>query len=214
MTRIVIALFCLVYVSQGIAAPYQIDDWLLQREKKGIRIFTKKGKWGKLKDSKAVMHLPDATVPEMVKIITDFDHYADWLPRCRSAQVLARLNENEFIAHIRFSVPWPLKDRDCVVRVKVLTDQATGITTILETSEPKYISVSEGVVRIEQMQSMWRITPKTQGVDVTNEYASNPGGDVPDWLTNTTAVDNPFDIFSNIQSVVSPAQKGKSKGSK
>jgi len=111
-------------------------------------------------------------------------------------------------------VPWPLKDRDCVVRIKVLTDGATGATTIIETSEPKYINVSEGVVRIEQMQSVWRLTPKQGGIEVCNEYASNPGGDVPDWLTNTTAVDNPYDIFSHIQTVVSPAQKIKSKASK
>lgn len=190
---------------------FQVDEWLLEREKKGIKVFTKKSRWGKLRDSKAEMLLPNAKIDELVKFICDFDNYPNWVPRCREAKVLARISGDEFIAYMIFKSPWPVADRDCVVRVKVTRDPATGTVNIHETSEPKYINHRSNVVRIEQMYSNWRIVPQAGGLMVTNEYSTNPGGTIPDWLTNTQSVDNPYDIFTTIQNVIPSANKGKSK---
>lgn len=189
---------------------FQVDDWLLEREKKGIKVFTKKSRWGRLRDSKAEMLLPNAKIDELVKFISDFDNYSHWVPRCREAKVLARVSDSEFIAYMIFKSPWPVADRDCVVRVKIIRDAATGAVTIHETSEPKYINKRSDVVRIEQMFSNWRIVPQAGGLMVTNEYSTNPGGSIPDWLTNTQSVDNPFDIFTTIQNTIPSASKGKS----
>jgi hypothetical protein len=188
---------------------FQVDDWLLEREKKGIKVFTKKGRWGRLRDSKADMVLPNTKVDDVVKFLTDFDNYPNWMPRCRTAKVLARFNENEFIGYTVLKCPWPIADRDCVVRVKVQKDPATGIVVISETSEPKYINHKSNVVRIEQMFAKWRIVPMNGGAQVTNEYSSNPGGGIPDWLTNTQSVENPFEMFSTIQNALPSTKSGK-----
>ncbi|MCW3127550.1 MAG: Collagenase-related protease [Bacteroidetes bacterium] len=188
---------------------FQVDDWLLEREKKGIKVFTRKGKWGKLRDSKADMILPSTKVEEVVKFLTDFDNYPNWMPRCRTAKILARFSDSEFIGYTVVKCPWPLADRDCVVRVKVQRDPATGIVVINETSEPKYINKKDNVVRIEQMFATWRIVPKGDGTQVTNEYSSNPGGGIPDWMTNTQSVDNPYDMFTTIQNALPSSKSGK-----
>ena len=188
----------------------QVDDWLLEREKKGIKVFTKKSRWGKLRDSKAEMLLPNTKVDDLVKFLCDFDNYSNWVPRCREAKVLARISDVEFIAYMIFKSPWPVADRDCVLRVRIEKDPATGGVTIRETSEPKYINHRSDVIRIEQMFSNWRIVPQQGGLMVTNEYSTNPGGTIPDWLINTESVDNPYDIFTTIQNKIHTANNGKS----
>ena len=193
---------------------FQVDDWLLEREKKGIRVFTKKSRWGRLKDSKAEMLLPNARKDELVKFICDFDNYPNWVPRCREAKVLARISDNEFIAYMIFKSPWPVADRDCVLRVRIQQDPASGTITINETSEPRYVIRRSNVIRIEQMFSIWKIVPQSDGLMVTNENSTNPGGSIPDWLTNTQSVDNPYDIFTTIQNTIPSANKGRSKTSK
>ena len=130
---------------------------------------------------------------------TDFDNYNVWFPRCSKSRTVARLNDNEFIVHLHFNAPWPVKDRDCVIRVKIDKDKTTGAVTILETSEPKYMREEEDVVRIQQIQSVWKLIPKNSGTEVINEYSSNPGGNIPDWMTNTQSVDNPLATFENLQ---------------
>ncbi|MCW5909280.1 MAG: hypothetical protein KIS94_15545 [Chitinophagales bacterium] len=177
-----------------------VDEWVYEREKKGIKVFTKKSKWGKLRDSKAVM-LVSESPEEMLNLLTDFDNYPKWLPRCKKARVVARLSDNEFIAQIVFNVPWPFKDRDCVLRVKIEKDERTGTILITEESEPKYIREQEGVVRIQQLVATWKLVPKNGGTEVTNEYGSNPGSDIPDWLTNTQSVETPMATFENIRGI-------------
>ena len=56
--------------------------------------------------------------------------------------------------------------------------------------------------RIDQIISTWKMVPKNGGTEITNEYASNPGGNIPDWLINTQSVDNPMVTFENLQGKV------------
>jgi len=190
---------------------WQVDGWLLSREKEGIKVFTKKSRWGKLRDSRAEMLLPGTKIDDVVKLIADFDGYPHWLPRCRTAKVLARMSDNEFIGYMVFHSPWPVADRDCVVRVRIDRDSTSGAVTIRETSEPKYINSKSDVVRIEQMYSVWHITPHGDAISVSNEYASNPGGEVPDWLTNTQSVENPYAMFSTLKTAIPSANNAKGK---
>lgn len=185
-----------------------VDEWVYEREKKGIKVFTKKGKWGKFRDSKATM-VVKSSPEEMLRLITDFDNYHTWLPRCKKARIIARISENEFIAHIIFDAPWPVADRDCVVRVKVERN-TNGTVIIRETSEPKYMDSEDGVVRIQQMTATWKFTPTQEGTEVINEYSSNPGGSLPDWMTNTQSVETPMATFENLQNKTSSKkQTGK-----
>jgi ribosome-associated toxin RatA of RatAB toxin-antitoxin module len=178
--------------------PQQIDEWVYEREKKGIKIFTKKSKWGHLRDCKAMMTVA-ATPEQMLKVLTDFDNYKTWMPRCSKSAIVARLSNNEFIVHLVFRAPWPVKDRDCVVRIKTEKDTKTGVITITQFSEPKYIHEEADVVRIQQLVSTWKLIPENGGTQIINEYSSNPGGNIPDWLTNTQSVDNPMMTFENLQ---------------
>lgn len=146
------------------------------------------------------------TPDEMMKLLTDFDNYHTWMPRCSKSRMVARLSDNEFIAHLHFEAPWPVKDRDCVVRVKVVKDSKNGSITITQTSEPKYLKAENDVVRIEQLVSTWKLIPKNGGTEVVNEYASNPGGNIPDWMVNTESVDQPMQTFENLQQKVNTTQ--------
>lgn len=175
----------------------EANEWIYEREKKGIKVFTKKSKWGHFRDSKATMVVPNS-VKDMEKMLTDFDNYSNWIPRCKAARVVARLSETEYITHMTFNSPWPVADRDCVMRIKVNRD-AKGVVTITQTSEPKYLKESEGVVRIQQMTGIWKLIPVNGGTEVINEYSTNPGGNIPDWLTNTQSVEAPMETFESLK---------------
>jgi len=179
----------------------QGEGWVYEREKEGIKVFTKKSAWGKLRDSRAEMKV--ASTPEqMLAILTDFNNYQTWMPRCKKSRLLARPSENEYIVYTYLSVPWPLKDRDCVMRMRIDKDAKSGVITITQTSEPKYIKEENNVVRIQQMISTWKLIPSSQGTLVINEYGSNPGGDLPDWIVNSQSVENPLSTFENLQQKV------------
>jgi hypothetical protein len=55
------------------------------------------------------------------------------------------------------------------------------------------------MVRIQQLVATWKLIPVTGGTEIINEYASNPGGNIPDWMVNTQSVENPLATFENLQ---------------
>ncbi|MBL0308684.1 MAG: hypothetical protein IPP77_03065 [Bacteroidetes bacterium] len=174
-----LVLFLVFVLTGSFVLQKQNESWIYQREKQGIKVFTKKSIWGKLRDSKAVMQVA-ATPEQMLLTLTDFDNYKSWVPRCGKSRLLARLNDNEFIAYLYFDAPWPVKNRDCVIRVKIEKNPASGVITLTQTSEPKYIREESDVVRIEQLVSRWSLIPKKEGgATVINEYSSNPGEAFP-----------------------------------
>ncbi len=174
------------------------DNWLLAQEKKGIKIFTKKSRWGKLKDTRAEM-VVNYTPQEVLQMLTDVESFTQWMPRCKSAKRLANINENEFIVRLVFNVPWPLRDRECIMRMKVEKTGDGGIV-LHQNSEPKYLKNEEGLARIERMNAIWKMTPTDDNrTEILNEYSADAGGDIPDWLVNTQAVENPLQTFSNIR---------------
>ncbi|MBK7147820.1 MAG: hypothetical protein IPH78_03125 [Bacteroidetes bacterium] len=193
----VMALLAIFLLLTAFKTRQQANEWIYEREKKGIKVFTKKSKWGHFRDSKATM-VVSTSVADMEKMLTDFDNYSNWIPRCKAARVVARLSDNEFITHMTFNSPWPVADRDCVMRIKVTRD-AKGVVTITQTSEPKYLKESEGVVRIQQMTGLWKLIPVANGTEVINEYSTNPGGNIPDWLTNTQSVEAPMETFESLK---------------
>lgn len=196
LVKIMLIFFAFISLA-SFKKPQQNNEWVYEQEKKGIKVFTKKGKWGNLRDSKAVM-LVNGTPQQIYELLTDFNNYSSWYPRCSKSRILARLNENEMIVQLHFNAPWPVKDRDCILRVKTVRE-ANGTITIYQTSEPKYVREEADVVRIHQIQAIWKLTPKNGGTEVLNEYASNPGGNIPDWMTNSQSVETPMATFETIQ---------------
>jgi ribosome-associated toxin RatA of RatAB toxin-antitoxin module len=177
----------------------QGDGWVYEREKKGIKVFTKKSKWSKLRDCKATMTV-SASPGHMLQLLTDFEHYDSWMPRCKKSRVVARLNDNEFVVYQVYNAPWPVKDRDCVIHFKIDKDAKTGNILITESSEPKFVRENADYVRITQLVATWKLIPQSNGgTEVINEYSSNPGGNIPDWLINTQSVESPLATFENLQ---------------
>lgn len=64
----------LAFISLASFKKQTTDEWVYEQEKKGIKVFTKKGKWGHLRDSKATMQV-SSTPEQMLATLTDFDDY-------------------------------------------------------------------------------------------------------------------------------------------
>jgi carbon monoxide dehydrogenase subunit G len=193
------SIFLLLIATCSFAIKQQAkSEWLLAQEKKGIKIFTKKSSWSKLKDTRAEM-VVNHTPEEVIKMLTDVESFMQWMPRCKSAKRLANINDNEFIVRLVFGVPWPLRDRECIMRMKV-ERMPDGEIVLYQNSEPRYLKGDDGFARIERMNATWKMTPKDGNrTEILNEYSSDAGGNIPDWLVNTQAVENPFQTFSNMR---------------
>ncbi|MBS1685409.1 MAG: hypothetical protein JSS76_11660 [Bacteroidetes bacterium] len=171
------------------------DDWRLGTEKNGIKVYTRKSDQGKMRTSRAEMTLP-ISVEQVIALLNDFNSYGSWFPSCRSAKILKRISDDEFLAILTYKTPWPLPDLDCAERMTIVRRRDTSYINV--NCEPDAAPLTSAT-RIRQMHAYWKLIPVKDGTYVINEYYTDMGGIIPAWLANTQAVEIPFNIFSGVR---------------
>jgi hypothetical protein len=85
----------------------------------------------------------------------------------------------------------------------VFMDREDGGFITKSRALPDRLPEKDGVVRIKQSNSYWRVIPTPNGtLRIEYEVAAEPGGNIPDWLANAAITEIPFNTMKNLRSVV------------
>jgi hypothetical protein len=139
-----------------------------------------------------------------VALFEDVDNMPNWVDRTERVEVLERVSETEVIARTVNSAPWPLKQREVVVRSRIEQDPQTLAVTISGQGEPGYLPEDEQYVRVPTMVSLWRFTPQPDGeVEVVFQGYADPGGSVPtavyNWLARNMLWSTPYRTLKGLK---------------
>jgi len=171
------------------------EDWKLAKDRRGVKVYTKREGSMKLKKSKTIATVT-ASVDEVYKWLTDIENHKEWMDKVATSEVLAKPSENEVIAYYVAKAPWPASDRDIVVRYTL--SKGTNTKKVISVKEETGFKPEvDGLVRVPMTNSQWVVSDIGDGkVKIIYETISDPGGNVPDWMANTAAEDNPFNTVS------------------
>ncbi len=118
----------------------------------------------------------DATPGAVEVVLRDFAHHPDVFPRVAACRVLA-----PDVVYTRFDYPFPLDDRDQVVRYQVLDEPPARVFRWQAVEHPAAPPVP-GVVRLVRTRGEWRLEPSGNGTRVSTTWLADLGGDMPDWM--------------------------------
>ncbi|MGB1247374.1 MAG: START domain-containing protein [Chitinophagales bacterium] len=171
-------------------------DWELKKEKNGIKVYTKTKAGQTLKASKAEMTV-DASVDDILGVLNDIPNYVNWTPKTESAKLLKQVSSTEYYYYTVIKAPM-VSNRDLVAHVKIY--ESGGSTIVDMTGDPDYIDEDEDLVRMPSYKGVYTLTAQGNGkTKIVLEYSADPGGNLPDWMVNTAAVDVPYDMFMDLE---------------
>lgn len=125
--------------------------------------------------------------------------YIHWQYRMVDAEILKRVSDNEVIYHSEVGAPWPVSNRDLVVRLRIVQDPKTKVMTFTITSIPDFIPEKKGVVRVPRADGKWIVTPDGNNkLKVSYSFQVDPGGSIPAWLLNLSIAEGPYQTFHNL----------------
>jgi len=178
-------------------APDMAAQWTLKKDKNGVKIYTRVVEGSSLKEFKGMVDI--RTTAEAAKgLILDLDSYPEWNHNCLESRLLHKNSENDFYGVTLTGAPWPVQDREAIVRTEVM--EKDGSIILKMTAAPNYIPQKDGVVRIPKMDGFWKISPRSNGmVEVIQQVHASPGGRIPDWLANSAVVDTPYNTLLNMK---------------
>ncbi len=193
-----LSFFGLLFIALSLFAQ---DNWKLEREKNGIKVFTRKTAKASMKESKTEIYLK-GNPEELIKFFKDISSHKTWMHRISTSKLLKKLNENEFHVYYIASAPWPVSNRDAVVHYKIQKEN-NGNYVITATGIPNEIPEEKGLVRIPKLYSTWEFFKQPNGTTkLIYTSLSEPGGGIPEWLANSGATDTPFNTVAALKDKV------------
>mgnify|MGYP000232109495 CR=1 FL=1 len=188
-------LFLLLFLSSSMAAP-----WQLKKEQAGIKVYTRSVAGSNLDEFKGVATLP-VSQEAIVAALKDVASLSKWLPDNKVARVLKQ-SPNHIYYYSVTDAPFPVDDRDAILHFH-FRPEGKNMRVSIE-GLPDYLPEEENRVRIPSLKGFWYLEPKgAEQTQVTYQVLANPGGSIPAWLANATAVDQPFETLANLRDYLS-----------
>jgi len=197
-------------ISLAITWPAQASAWELLLEDENLRVQQRPYAGSALNEIKGVTHVK-ASLNAVMALLKDARFNQQWVYRSGGASILEENGYAQAYVYGIVDAPWPMRDRDTVVRFDYRQQPDTHIITITITNFPDFIASNDDLVRVPDFGGYWELRPEKDGwVKVTYQVYGDPGGLVPVWLANYAAARSVTKTLQNMQSAVKRYENARS----
>jgi hypothetical protein len=194
LTRIVwlLALLACSYAGCAAAAGNVSDaGWRLVSERNGIKVYRQDDEGARIKTFRGVTRFPIENPAALEALLNDYAAIPRWMHFISSGEETARVSYLDRTLRFKTELPWPLSDRDVVVRLTVLQN---GNDVVIQAVDQPSAAKDPDYVRIPDLNGglSFRFFPATKETEVTYELVLDPGGNIPAWAANIVLKDTPY----------------------
>ena len=169
----------------------------LKKDKDNIKVYSCEG--GSKFKSVMADFVINATLSQYVDVLLDIQKYNEWHYKVVNPRLLKKISDSELIYYTQISAPWPISNRDLVLRLKLHQDRITKVLTVTLESIPDYLPQIKNIVRVPQSYSKMTLRPVGDSkLEVHYFIQVDPGGNIPPWLANTVSTHGPYETFKKL----------------
>lgn len=175
----------------------QESDCDLKRDSDGIKVYTCKTENEKFKLLRAEFELRNITLAQLKEFIWNVPNYTTWQYNMIESEQISSTGEYEMSYRSVVDAPWPVENRELVLKVKMVVDSATSSIFIRSYDYDK--PAPDNMIRVPFFDGSWRIIKDVNKLQVTYTLRIDPGGLVPAWLANIAMAEGPFVSFKKLK---------------
>ena len=151
------------------------NSWEALGEEEGVKVWSRDVPGSSFRELRSVATF-DGAAERIWAVISDVEHYADFMPYTREARVLSR-SADGFVNYVVTDPP-VISRRDIASRHTLVEDRGVGhFRRFFEEANDLAPPLADGVVRMQRMRGYWSV----EAIDATHsrvEYVvhTEPGG--------------------------------------
>jgi len=161
------------------------SDWEPAIKKNGIEAYSRTIEGSDILEIRAIA-VVDAKMEEVAELLRDVSANALWRPNCKLSELIKLFDRNTMITYTVIDLPWPVSDRDVIVKAETSISYETGRAIVnLRAVEHQSRPLKKGHVRITEFFSEYLleyISRERTGIIFTTQV--NPAGRIPVFLIN------------------------------
>jgi hypothetical protein len=175
------------------------NNWILQKEKDGIKISTRHAVSSQFDDVHVEVNLP-GNIEQMKSILFDISHYKDWSYAMKESVLIKQLGPGKLIYYSEIEVPWPATNRYFYANFDLKEDSVSHSIKVISINLPDYLPSSKDLLQVIFVKGLWNIsTISKKSIHVDYILELNPGGSLPAWVLNLYSTKGPLETFKNIR---------------
>lgn len=142
-----------------------------------------------------------ADLDKVRRAIEDVKSHTKWMHRCAESAVVKNVGPTEDIVYNRTDSPWPISDRDVVLRTKrIVNDKGDEVLLAFQNIRSELKPELDGVVRMPKLAGFYKLTKLSDGrTKVVYQVDADVGGSLPDWIVKRVVKDMPYETLSNLR---------------
>ena len=193
---------CLSILSQTAIAVVERVDMKLILDKNDIKIWSYRLPNSPYHGFKAVTTVK-SSLTGAVAMVMDTQAANRWLYRTLAVEPIQLQNNNmDFLIRVVSDFPWPFKDREAIVKGKIIQDSHSHYVTIESQSLDDY-PIRDGYERMPKVEGGWLFRPLGNGqVEVTMTGHADLGGAVPAVIVNLLIQEHPYQSLLAMRKII------------
>lgn len=175
----------------------QNTDWKLEKDKNGIKVFTRKLDGYPVRQF-SVETKVKGQIEDLDSLFRKIKNYPNWMADIEKVDEIKQLDKNTYQYYLILDSPFPSSNRDLMVEIKFLYPQKDILR--LEIKDLKHLKdPQKGLVRIKNLEGFWQFEMMdNDSLLIKNQFISDPGGNIPNWVTNQFLIQNPFETTQSL----------------
>jgi ribosome-associated toxin RatA of RatAB toxin-antitoxin module len=178
-----ILILCLLLFNQATVA----SEWQFIKAVDGIQIYTKAIDNSKIAEFKGITVI-NARIEVVGMVLRDIPAYSQWMSGCMESRIIEKFDENNLITHYMQETPWPVQNRDVVIKAMTQIDWQRGLVVVnLQSIEDSRVPPTEKFLRMNEMRGEWRLEyVDRERTKVTFILKLDPAGAIPSFVVNSS----------------------------
>ena len=171
-------------------------EWVLQKDKSGIQLFTSAVAGSPFEAVRASVVI-EASIDKVTEVFGDGEGCPSWREMCKVSKILKKESEEEQVIYMVLDLPWPISDRDMVMRSSSQVNEESQTATFQFTSASSEYP-EQDYVRA-QSTGMYSFKVLEPGrVELVYEVHVDLGGDLSPGMINSRLADSTYDDIKNL----------------
>src|SRR6266498_3445457 len=140
-----IQIFFFIFSSLIFPSAFGQYNWKLTKNNDGIAIYQSTVNNSAYKSIKVEFSV-EGNYDKLIAVITNINHYTDWVYSNKAASLLRTISPLEFYYYSETYVPWPMSNRDAVMHTKITRDSLDRFLKITNVNDAGFVQEKPGKV--------------------------------------------------------------------
>lgn len=169
--------------------------WKLEKDNAGIKVYSSEMPGSSFKAVKVECTL-QGNYQKLLAVLSNVSKFSEWIYRTEFTKMIRQSGPKEFTYYSLTNLPWPMANRDVVIRVQVKTDSMPRFMVIAGVDVPNELEEIPTRVRVKHYKAYWKVSmPTATTVKIFYILELDPGGSVPAWIANMFVDKGPYETF-------------------